>query len=346
MRFLKNLIVFLLIVIVVLIGVAFVLPSSAHVERSITINRPASQVYTVLNSYRRFNEWSPWAAKDPNAKYQISGPASGVGAKESWQGDPKTVGSGSQEIVESTPNKSVTTALDFGDMGKAKARFDLTPDATNASTKVVWSLDTQAPLAIDGKIIWNTVGRYMGLFMDKMVGPDYEQGLAKLKSLVESFPAADIGSVSGEEVTLQPQKIYFITGIANADTAKAVLTDAYMRIGKVMTQNGITMAGAPLTITNSYDATAWKFDAGIPVDRNDAVPADADVKSGTTYAGKAVQFMHVGPYEKIGDTTMKAYAWLAAQGYKPTDRLIEEYVSDPGNTPADQLKTRLKIPVQ
>jgi effector-binding domain-containing protein len=346
MRFLKKLILFLLIFIVVLLGVAFVLPPSAHVERSITINRPASQIYTVLNSYRRFNEWSPWAAKDPAAKYQISGPASGVGAKESWQGDPKTVGSGSQEIIESTPNKSVGTSLDFGDMGKATAHFQLTPDATNASTKVLWTLDTQAPLAIDGKILWNAIGRYMGLFMDKMVGADYEQGLAKLKTLVESFPATDIGGISGQEVTLQPQKIYFVTDSANTDTAKAVLTDAYMRIGKVMVPNKINMAGAPITITTSYDATAWKFDAAIPVDRNDVVPADAGVKVGTTYAGKAVQFMHVGPYEKIGDTTMKAYAWLAVQGYKPTDRMIEEYISDPGTTPPDQLKTQLKIPVQ
>lgn len=343
MRFLKNLIVFLLVLIVVLIGVAFVLPSSAHVERSITINRPASEVFGVLNSYRRFNEWSPWAAKDPNAKYQITGPATGVGAKESWVGDPKTVGSGSQEIVESTPNKTVATALDFGDMGKARARFDLTPSGD--ATKVVWSLDTQAPLAIDGKILWNTIGRYMGLFMDKMVGPDYEQGLAKLKTLVESLPAADVSGINGEEVTLAPQKIYYISGSANADTAKEVLTDIYMRIGKLMGANKIAMTGAPLTITTSYDATAWKFDAGIPVDRNDVVPTD-DIKAGETYAGKAVQFMHVGPYEKIGDTTMKAYAWLAVQGYKPSDRMIEEYVSDPGKTPPEQLQTRLKIPVK
>ncbi|HEX6833936.1 MAG TPA: SRPBCC family protein [Rudaea sp.] len=346
MRFLKGLIVFLILLVVVLLGVAFVLPGSAHVERSVTINRPPAQVFAVLNSYRRFNDWSPWAAKDPNAKYQITGPASGVGAKESWQGDPKTVGSGSQEIIESTPDKSVTTQLDFGEMGKATARYLLTPESNGAATKVVWTLDTQAPLALDGKIVWNAMGRYMGLFMDKMVGPDYEQGLARLKALVESFPAADIGGVNGEEVTLAAQKIYFISASADAtNTAKEVLTDAYMRIGQFMGGNTIKMVGAPLTITTSYQAPTWTFDAAIPVDRNDVAPS-GDIKSGSTYAGKAVQFVHIGPYDRIGETITKAYAWLAVQGYKPVDRMIEEYVSDPGTVPAEQLQTRIKIPVQ
>jgi len=78
---------------------------------------------------------------------------------------------------------------------------------------------------------------------------------------------------------------------------------------------------------------------------NDVAPS-GEVKAGATYAGKAVQFVHVGPYEKLGDTIIKAYAWLAVQGLKPKERLIEEYVSDPGNTPAEQLKTLIKIPVE
>ena len=346
MRFLKRLIVFLLVLIIILIGVAFVLPGSAHVERSITINRPASEVYAVVNSYRRFKDWSPWSAKDPNAKYQVTGPVAGVGAKQSWQGDPKTVGSGSQEIIESTPDKSVGASLDFGEMGQAKAQFLLQPDAANTSTKVIWSLDTQAPLAVDGKILWNTIGRYMGLFMDKMIGPDYEQGLAKLKTLVESFPAVDISGVSGEEMTLQPQPIYFVTGSAtDMDSSKAALTAAYMSIGAFIAKNGITMKGPPMTVTNSFANGVWAFDAAIIVDRNDAAPT-GDIKSGTTYAGKAVAFTHVGPYDKLQNTTTKAYAWLTVQGYKPIDRLIEEYITDPGTTPPDQLKTLLKIPVQ
>src|SRR5450755_3789424 len=103
MRLLKRLLVFLAGVVVLLVCIALFLPDSAHVERSITIARPSSEVFAVLNSFRRFNEWSPWFDLDPQAKYTFSGPVSGVGAKSSWTGN-KDVGTGSQEIVESKPN--------------------------------------------------------------------------------------------------------------------------------------------------------------------------------------------------------------------------------------------------
>jgi len=347
MRFVRNLLLFIVVVIVLLIGCAFLLPGATHVERSITINRPASEVYAILNGYRRFNEWSPWAAKDPNAKYTISGPAFGVGAKQSWVGDPQKVGSGSQEIVESTPNTSVVTQLDFGDMGKARARFVLAPDTAPTNTKVTWTLDVDAPLAFDGGFVHNLIGRYMGLFMDKMVGPDYEQGLAKLKTLAEGLPAADISGVHGDELEHAAQKIYYISTSSGADveSAKAVLTDAYGKLGEFLKANGIATQGAPLTITDSDDANGWKFDAALPVDRNDVAPT-GDIKSGETYAGKTVQFMHIGPYDQLSDASQKANAWLAVQGYKPNGRRIEEYVSDPANTPPEKLLTVIYIPVQ
>jgi effector-binding domain-containing protein len=334
MRFLRNLLIFVAVVVGLLVAIGFVLPDTAHVERSVTIDRPPSQVFTVLNSFRRFNEWSPWDAIDPNAKYTYSGPAIGVGAKESWTGN-KDVGTGSQSIVESKPYDSIKMALDFGDMGQASATFTLTP--SGQGTKVTWGIDISA----GGKLI----GRYFNLMMDSMVGKDYEKGLAKLKSFVEAMPVTDVSGVNGTEVTVAAKKIYFIPGTATSETAKTVLTDVYSRIGNFMASNKITMQGAPLTITTSYDNGQWAFNAGVPVDHNDVAPIGG-IQSGTTYAGKAVQFMHVGPYEKLSEATKKAYAWLALQAYKPAGGVIEEYVNDPTTVPPEQIKTQLTIPVQ
>jgi len=345
MRFLKGLLVFLLVLFVALIGVAFFLPASAHVERAITIERPASQVFAVLNGFRRFNDWSPWVDKDPHAVYTISGPATGVGAKQAWHGDPRTVGSGSLQIVESKPDERVTTSLDFGDRGRATATFALSP--AGKGTQVVWTLDTNAPLALDGQFVFNAIGRYMGLFMERMVGPDYESGLGRLKTLVESFPDVDIHGVEGAIVQLQPRKIYFVSGRSgtDAESAKGVLGIAYGKLAKFIADNGIASAGPPLTITTRYDKDGWKFDAAMPVERNDAATRE-DIQAGVTYAGTAAQFIHVGPYDGIGATLNGAFAWLAVQGYKPKDRIIEDYISDPGNTPPEQLQTKLTIPVE
>jgi len=168
----------LLIVVVVLLGIAYMLPRQVHVERSIVVDRTAAAVFPLLNSPKRFNEWSPWKDLDPNVRMTYSGPDTGVGAAMAWAGNSK-VGRGSQVITESMADQRVKTDLDFGDMGSAKAEWDLSPSGTG--TKVVWALDADL-----GN---NPLGRFTGLVMDRMVGPDYERGLKQLKALVEKMPA-------------------------------------------------------------------------------------------------------------------------------------------------------------
>ena len=337
MRFLKGLLTLIALLVVALVAIAFFLPKTSHVERSVTIDRPPSEIFGVLDNFHRFSAWSPWFDLDPNAKYTFSGPPTGVGTKLTWVGN-KDVGSGSQEIIEAKANESLKLQLDFGDMGRPVAEFHLSP--SGEGTKVTWTLDQ----SFEGSL----VGRYFGLMMDSMVGKDYEKGLAKLKALVESFPAADITAFTGETIDLTAQKIYYVSGgpVTDDAGAKTALTAAYRQIGEFLAANKLVMQSAPLTITTSYDKTAgWKFDAAIPVAANDVAPT-GDIKAGLTYAGKVVQFTHVGGYDKITGTIMKAYAWLAVQGLKPKDRMIEEYISDPGNTPVDQLKTLIKIPIE
>ncbi|MDM3871677.1 SRPBCC family protein [Porticoccus sp. W117] len=171
MKFLKG----LLVIVLLLVVVGFVLPGSTHVERSTVINAPQTQVFAYLNDFQKFNLWSPWAKKDPNTRYQFSGPATGVGSKMSWQSDHKEVGSGSQEITASQPSDHLETFLDFGDHGTAKAHYRLSN--TNGMTQITWGFDTDHG--------WNLLSRYFGLMMDDMVGADFEAGLANLKQVVE-----------------------------------------------------------------------------------------------------------------------------------------------------------------
>lgn len=345
MRLLKRLIVFLLVLGLLCIGAAFLLPSHSHLERSTAIGRPASQIYVLLNNYQRFNAWSPWAAKDPNAKYTYTGPTSGVGAKLAWNGDPKTVGSGSQEITESTPGKSITTALDFGDQGKATARFLLTPE--NGGTKVTWMMDADAPITFDGKFLNGVIGRFVFLFMDKMVGPDYESGLAKLKALVETFPNVDIAGIDPKMADLAARKILFVSANSGVDAEgmRNVIAAAYGSINGYMALNNLSYAGAPLTITTSWDDKAWSFDAAIPTEYG-SLGGDEVVKAGVTSSGKAVQWIHTGPYTQLGESIGKLYAWIAVQGLKPRERLMAEYLNDPAQTAPELLQTQLSIPVE
>jgi uncharacterized protein YndB with AHSA1/START domain len=178
MGFLKKLLLGLVVLVVLAAGVGLLLPASAHVERSTTINAPPDAVFAVVNDLRRFNDWSPWAKLDPNTRYTFEGPDSGAGAKMSWSSDNANVGSGSQTILESQPPSQVKLALDFGDQGQAVAFYRLEPDGSG--TRVTWGFDTEFG--------YNLMGRYFGLMFDKWIGADYEKGLASLKALLEGQP--------------------------------------------------------------------------------------------------------------------------------------------------------------
>ena len=176
MKFLRTILVGALVVLAVLFAIGLTLPESAHVERSITIDASPEQVFAVVNSLRHFNEWSPWFDMDPDAKYRYSGPESGVGARAEWSSEEPGVDSGSQEIIASEPPRLVRTSLDFGDQGSATAELRLQP--VNGSTRVTWAFDT----VLDA----SPVDRYFGFFLDASLGPTYEDGLARLKALVEN----------------------------------------------------------------------------------------------------------------------------------------------------------------
>ena len=175
MRVIKIFSLILIIVICSLVLIGFALPAKTHVERKVMISAAPEAVFFLLNNYKNFNRWSPWAERDPKALYEFSGPVSGVGAKMTWQSDHAEVGSGSQEITLSKPYERIEVLLDFGDKGTAVAFFALAPQASG--TDLTWGFDTDHG--------GNIMARYMGLMMDSWVGPDYEKGLAKLKRILE-----------------------------------------------------------------------------------------------------------------------------------------------------------------
>ncbi|MGI9414697.1 MAG: SRPBCC family protein [Hyphomicrobiales bacterium] len=178
MKWIKRIFGTLLVLVVVLTGIAFLLPDRAEVSRSIVIAAPPERVYPYVSNFRKSNEWSPWARYDPDTHYTFDGPDQGAGQKMTWKSDHPQVGSGSQEIIAAEPGRSVDVALDMDAMGQAKARYLLEPEG--AGTKVTWGFETELGS--------NPVGRYFGLMVDTFFGPDYETGLAALKKLVEAQP--------------------------------------------------------------------------------------------------------------------------------------------------------------
>ncbi len=169
---------------VLFFGIGSFLPKTSYVERSIEINASAGKVFFLVGDHREFQRWSPWSSLDPNMKVELSGPEIGVGSKMAWWGN-REVGQGTSTYTEYLPNKRAVVSLDFGEMGGGNAAWDLVE--TGNTTKITWGFDTTHKSVFE---------RYFGLFLDGMLGKQYEAGLVSLKELAESIPDVKTEQVS------------------------------------------------------------------------------------------------------------------------------------------------------
>lgn len=337
MKVLKKLIATLILAVIVFAAVGFFLPRTAHVERSITIDAPPSAVFTVLNGFKQFNHWSPWADIDPNATTTLAGPPAGVGAKMSWAGNAE-VGTGSQEILESTPYSQIKLRLVFGEFpGDFVATYTLAPEG--AGTKLTWGFDADYGNSI--------LGRYFGLLSDSMLGPDYEKGLARLENFVERLPKADFSGLEFEttETTAQPLVLLAVRSANDPNAIGVALGVAYGRLSGHISAQGWSQIGPPVAIYNGEQGGTLSLDAAIPVDRTDPPPANP-IRVGSSYAGRVLKVVHTGDYAGLAAAREKVRAYLATAGLEQDGPLWEQYASDPGTTPPAELVTNIFVPIK
>ena len=161
----------IIVAVAVLCAVVAMQPSEFKITRSATVNAPPDMVFAQINDFHKWDAWSPWAKIDPNMKTTFSGPDSGKGASYAWTGNDE-VGEGMMAIADSKPNDAVRIDLEFIKpfAQKSVTNFALKPEGDK--TNVTWSMAGQN----------NFMGKAFGLFMnmDKMVGGDFEKGLAQL----------------------------------------------------------------------------------------------------------------------------------------------------------------------
>lgn len=337
MNILKKLISTIVFAAIVFAAVGFFLPRTAHVERSIDIAAPPSTVFTVLNGFRQFPKWSPWAELDPNATTTLEGPPAGVGAKMSWSGNAQ-VGSGSQEILESSPHSQIRLRLAFGDFpGDFLATYTLVPQG--GGTRLTWGFDADYGNSI--------LGRYFGLLSDSMLGPDYEKGLARLKNFVEGLPKADFAGLQFEttEVEATPLLLMNVRSASEANAIGVALGVAYGRLSGFISAKGLAQAGPPIAIHDGEQDGTLSLDAAIPVDRTD-VELPPPIRAGSSYAGRVLKVVHTGDYAGLGAAREQVRAYLATAGLEQAGPLWEQYASDPGTTPPAELVTNIFVPIQ
>ena len=171
--------------VVAILAIAATQPATYHVERGITTTAPPQQVFAVVNDMHRFPEWSPWEKLDPAMKTTFAGPTSGNGASYSWIGNSQA-GEGRMTITESMPANHVALKLEFVKPFASTCDIHFRIEPQGDGSRVTWSMDGNN----------NFMGKVMCLFMnmDKMVGKDFEAGLASLDRVSAVVPPREINA--------------------------------------------------------------------------------------------------------------------------------------------------------
>jgi hypothetical protein len=164
-------------IIVLFVIIVATRPGEFRITRTAAMAAPATTVFAQVNDFHKWNAWSPWAKMDPACRNTYDGADAGVGAGFAWDGN-KKVGAGSMRILESRPNDFIRIRIEFLKPFKAVNTVEFIFQAQDAQTLVTWSMIGQK----------NFMSKAVGLFMDcdKMVGDDFEKGLAAMKLLAEA----------------------------------------------------------------------------------------------------------------------------------------------------------------
>ena len=176
---LKKILIALVTILVVLIVVIAMQPAEYRVTRTGSMKAPAAVVFAQVNDMHLWQAWSPWAKIDPAAKYTYEGPAAGTGAGFRWVGNSE-VGEGRMTITESRANEFIRFHLEFFKPMAGISAAEFTFKSEGNQTSVTWTMT--------GKKNFISKAFCLFLSMDKMVGGQFESGLASMKSIVEALP--------------------------------------------------------------------------------------------------------------------------------------------------------------
>ena len=176
MKLLLRIVVIVVALLLVVVAAGWLQPSHYQVERAIVTQAKPEKLYGIVADLRTWEDWTAWNKElDPTITRTFSGPASGVGSVMAWDG--KKTGQGEFKFTDATPPNKLVYSLSF-EHGKYQSTGAFTIETNPKGTVVRWSNE--------GDLGSNPISRWMGLFMDRLMGDDFAKGLTKLKERAEA----------------------------------------------------------------------------------------------------------------------------------------------------------------
>ncbi|MCB0793619.1 MAG: SRPBCC family protein [Flavobacteriales bacterium] len=328
MRALKTLLIIILALVGLIVVLGLIGPGKSVVERSTVIAASPDVIYPMISNLKASQDWTPWKDMDKDQLVTYEGTDGTVGSKMTWQGD--TVGKGSQEITALRTNEHVGSELKFIEPWEAVSQVDLDMAEVDGGTEVKWTMTQENGF----------MGRVMGVFMDmdKMVGPDFERGLANLKTLAEEKAAAS-GPAEYRGFTIntveRPEMVYIgMRKLIGWDQMKGHFESTFPAAFGAAAAAGMEFTGSPSGLYFSWDEENKQTDlmAAVPVkgDANSTLPG---METHVVPGGKALHIAYMGAYEGSGEAHMAMDDMMKERGIEFGSVAIEEYVTDPTTEP-------------
>ena len=316
--FLKFLIIILVVFAIGAIILMALSPKKMVLSQTETMEAPPSVVYNIVNDFKKWEEWSPWLDVDPNMVSTYSEKSEGVGASYSWKGN-KEVGEGSQSIVASVPNESISTTLTFnGSSGESKSNWAF--ETEGEKTKVTWDFE-----GADTPFLF----RPFNLFFKGSLKKSYLKGLSNIRKIVEDRAKNRVYNGYKINEVYVGEKSYIMNRqqVNQENISQFYAQNLGALFAKAQGEN-LEMDGMPSGLFYSWNQSNGTTDmaAAIPTKTLANIPGFI---SQTLPDGKAVQVDYYGDYSKTESAHLAIDDYMKDHGLLVNYPVVEEYVTDP-----------------
>ncbi len=303
-----------------------------NLQRSITINKPADQIYTKLNNFHYWQAWSPWLIMEPEAKVDVAED----GKSYSWEGH--RVGSGNMKVLHEDENKSISYDLNFLTPWKSTAKTEFELKSNGDSTEVIWIMDSSLPFFM----FW------MKKMMIAFISMDYDRGLALLKDYVEDGVTHSKLDFKGESSYDGCNYIGYRNSCPIMSLGESMSND-FTKLERYFADHQDNVQGPPMTVYHKWDMVKGQVDytSGFPVHEK---PSDLppDITSGSVPATKVYSLVHTGPYAHLGNAWSTLYTMQRNKEFKLNKQVdpFEVYVNSPKEVSSNELVTVINFPIK
>jgi effector-binding domain-containing protein len=315
MKTLIKVFYWLLGIIAVLVIVSFLLPKTYKVERTVFIKSNPSVIYSLTSNFEHWHLWVPWTREvDSSAVFVMTGEPAQVGT--SWKWDGKVLGNGEMIASELIPGELVAYDLAFN-KGQYKSKGKIVIQNQGDSCLVSW-ID-------EGDLGYSPMNRYMGLFMGRMMGPDFEKGLAKLKIVAEernSWPVI-------EDVIIPAQTVIMVTDSAGPSAYASVMGKAYTDLYGFLKAGKLVQKGYPFATYLKWDSVTMFSVMNICIPVEKAEKGKGRVQVRTIPEQHAVKAIYFGSYAKMEPAYRALAKYMKENGKIEDGGPSEIYISSP-----------------